>query len=572
MRCKNCGWENKQDCVVCEKCGFPLVTHIRKKTKTVISGLPTSDRFKQTGEVFTRQIQTKPFLSQDKPVIGFLYSISRGGITEYWPLHLGRNTIGCSNNNDIILLESSISSFHAVIHVMRTDKLKVYIQDDNSVNGTVVNGKDLDFVIHECRNGDIIEIGNYQLYLIIIDSDEIGLKVSDEFVGHEEESDRAVGSEHSDEQRLPRIPGGACIRSVGESSFKSSEEPLSSKDKLSPRSEELKRKLLEGAPVVIAPNDELTTTDSEVKIPQGKLIRRPICITDTFEPSVLQNESKRQSGFNIWERLFKRHKGYDVYGSVFAPAEVKQKSHMLVQLYLHLYEETEKVKTLAQESDKNAERRDYIPLQCKLKKGDKVDVQLNIYGETLLMSDKKSVIWQGTFTKCSFDYFVPKDIDADELSCVAMLTVNEVPVGEMRFITRIVDAPRQLNPEIIAHKYNKVFISYSHQDESKVKFLHEGLTMGGVPHFFDRSYLKPGDIFPKVIQDYINSADLFVLCWSENASKSEYVQKERLQALERAFPQVKPEQEAKLRIYPMSIEPRAELPIDMKENYHFGEI
>ena len=262
----------------------------------------------------------------------------------------------------------------------------------------------------------------------------------------------------------------------------------------------------------------------------------------------------------------------EVYSSVFAPSEVKRKSHMLVQVYLHLYEETEKVKALAQESDKNAERRDYIPLQCKLKKGDKVDVLLNIYGETLLMSDKKSVIWQGSFTKCSFDYFVPKDIDVDELSCVAMLTVNGVPVGEMRFITRIVDAPRQLNPEIIAHKYNKVFISYSHQDESKVKFLHEGLELGAVPHFFDRKYLKAGDVFPQVIQDYINSADLFILCWSENASKSEYVQKERLQALERAFPQVKPEQEAKLRIYPMSIEPRAELPTDMKENYHFGEM
>ena len=117
-----------------------------------------------------------------------------------------------------------------------------------------------------------------------------------------------------------------------------------------------------------------------------------------------------------------------------------------------------------------------------------------------------------------------------------------------------------------------MFISYSHQDESKVRFLHEGLELGAVPHFFDRKYLKAGDVFPQVIQDYINSADLFILCWSENASKSEYVQKERLQALERAFPQVKPEQEAKLRIYPMSIEPRAELPGDMKENYHFGEI
>ena len=262
----------------------------------------------------------------------------------------------------------------------------------------------------------------------------------------------------------------------------------------------------------------------------------------------------------------------EVYSSIFASSETKRKSHMAVQVYLHLYEETDKVKTLAQESDKNTERRDYIPLQCKLKKGDKVDVLLNIYGETLLMSDKENVVWQGAFTKCSFDYFIPKDIDVDELSCVALLSVNGVPVGEMRFITRIVDTPRQLNTEIIAYKYNKVFISYAHQDESKVKFLHEGLELGSVPHFFDRKYLKVGDVFPKVIQDYINSADLFILCWSENASNSEYVQKERLQALERAYPQVQPEQAAKLRIYPMNIEPHAELPIDMKNYYHFGTL
>lgn len=261
-----------------------------------------------------------------------------------------------------------------------------------------------------------------------------------------------------------------------------------------------------------------------------------------------------------------------VYSSIFAPAEMKPKSRMQVQVYIHLYEETERVKALAQKSDKDAERRDYIPLQCKLKRGDKVDVLLNIYGETLLMSDKKSVVWQGAFTKCSFDYFVPKDIDVDELSCVALLTVNEVPVGEMRFITKIVEAPRKLNPEIQAHKYNKVFISYSHQDEPKVKFLHKGLEMGNVPHFFDRNDLKAGDVFPQVIQNYINSADLFILCWSENASKSEYVQKERQQALERAFPQVQPERAAKLRIYPMNIEPHAELPADMKDNYHFGEL
>ncbi len=262
----------------------------------------------------------------------------------------------------------------------------------------------------------------------------------------------------------------------------------------------------------------------------------------------------------------------EVYGSIFAPAETRRKSHLMVQVYLHLLEETEKVKTLAKESQKDAERRDYIPLQCKLRKGDKVDVLLNIHGETLLMSEKKSVVWQGSFTKCSFDYFVPKDIEVDELSCVALLTVNDIPVGEMRFVTCIVETPRQLNTEIVARKYSKVFISYSHLDEFKVKFLHEGLELGGIPHFFDRHYLKAGDVFPQVIQDYIKSADLFILCWSENASKSEYVRKEMTQALERAFPQVKPQREAKLSIYPMNIEPRAELPIDMKEHYHFGEL
>ena len=310
--------------------------------------------------------------------------------------------------------------------------------------------------------------------------------------------------------------------------------------------------------------EKLLECDKEL---EAKMAQAQIC--ENLIEELIQQKNSLGKELAVLEE---QNKYNEVYSSIFAPAEVKRKSHLQVQVYLHLYEESEKVKSLAKESDKNAERRDYIPLSLKLKKGDKVDVEFNVYGATRLTSDRKSIVWQGSFTKCSFDYFVSKDIEVEELSCVALLSVNGVPIGEMRFITRVIETPRQLNPEIIAHKYSKVFISYSHQDESKVKFLHEGLELGSVPHFFDRKYLKAGDVFPQVIQDYINSADLFILCWSENASKSEYVQKERLQALERAFPQVQPENAAKLRIYPMNIEPRAELPIDMKNYYHFGEI
>jgi hypothetical protein len=289
----------------------------------------------------------------------------------------------------------------------------------------------------------------------------------------------------------------------------------------------------------------------------------------TFLMKTKQNE-KSGAGRKLLERLnIIRQK---VYASIFAPAEIRPLSHMLVQVYLHLYEETEKVKELAKEPQKGAERRDYISLQCKLKKGDKVDVLFTIYGKMLLMSEKKSLVWQGSFTKCSFDYFVPYSDEVNELSCVAMLSVNGIPVGEMSFVTCVVDSPRELNPEVISRNYQKVFISYSHEDVSKVMGFHEGLKLFKIEHFFDRDSLEIGAIFSLVIQEYINTADLFVLFWSENAAHSNYVQKEINQALERAYPQVQPEKDAKLRIYPLSIEPRAELPECMKPYYHFGEM
>ena len=259
----------------------------------------------------------------------------------------------------------------------------------------------------------------------------------------------------------------------------------------------------------------------------------------------------------------------NVFSSIFAPAEVKRSSHMLVQVYLHLPEETEKVQTFAREADKDAERRDYIPLQCKLRKGDSVGVLMSIYGESILMSEKKSVVWQGSFIKCSFDYFVPKDLDVEELSCMAMLTVNGIPAGEMRFITKVVENPRQLNPKIFSRQYQKIFISYAHQDEPKVEQMARAYKAQGVEYFFDRHYLQPGDIFPMKIREFIDSADLFILCWSANAANSDYVDLERKRALERAYPKIKPIEKAPLRIYPMSIEPRAELPADMRDTYNF---
>ena len=282
-------------------------------------------------------------------------------------------------------------------------------------------------------------------------------------------------------------------------------------------------------------------------------------------PTYLPKTNKK--GF--FSRLFGK-KYDDVFSSVFAPAETKRGRHLLIQVYLHRSKETEKVISLAMETDKNTERRDYISLQCRLRKGDAVDVMLSIFGEKILMSQKKTLSWQGTFTKCSFDWLVPKNLEENELSCMAVLAVNGAQVGELSFIVQIKENPKMLHPEVFSRQYKKIFISYAHQDEEIVKMIAHAYDAQGVDYFFDRHYLKPGAVFPLEIEKYIDSADRFILCWSANAAKSDYVRKELKHALKRAFPNVKPIEAAPLSIYPLSIKPRAdELPDEIRDIYNF---
>jgi len=121
-----------------------------------------------------------------KPVVGFLYSVSRTAAGEFWPLHIGQNTIGQSETCDIVLPEGTVSGEHAVIVVRKMkkpEKVIASISDARSTNGTMINGESLGFAAEECKNGDVITIGDcYELLLILVDTAELGLSVSDNFI------------------------------------------------------------------------------------------------------------------------------------------------------------------------------------------------------------------------------------------------------------------------------------------------------------------------------------------------------------------------------------------------------
>ena len=131
-------------------------------------------------------IPTTPSMNNQKPIVGFLYSISKSASGEFWPLRIGSNSIGRSADCDVCLGEATVSEQHAVLVVRQMknpEKIIASICDARSTCGTMINGESLGFDQRECFNGDIITIGeHYDLYFILIDAKQIGLNVCRDFM------------------------------------------------------------------------------------------------------------------------------------------------------------------------------------------------------------------------------------------------------------------------------------------------------------------------------------------------------------------------------------------------------
>lgn len=114
---------------------------------------------------------------QQRPLVGVLYSISAGTDGELFPVYVGRNTIGSDPSCDICLREASVSSVHGLLLArkqvsdMGGDYINVSLSDNNSIYGTTLNGEPLGYDKAECKDGDIIVIGqNYEFVLSLFNA------------------------------------------------------------------------------------------------------------------------------------------------------------------------------------------------------------------------------------------------------------------------------------------------------------------------------------------------------------------------------------------------------------------
>lgn len=172
---------------------------------TVVPGMENigmADKASEVAANSAQQAARRP-TQTSRPVVGFLYSVSRTPMGEYWPLLMGRNTIGQGPDCDIQLAEGTVSRNHAMIATRPLKSgIAIAITDAQSTNGTMINGEMIGFSAEECHNGDIITIGNnYELLLIVIDSTKLGLHVAEGFIPVEtggNDNDEEDGEDYDD--------------------------------------------------------------------------------------------------------------------------------------------------------------------------------------------------------------------------------------------------------------------------------------------------------------------------------------------------------------------------------------
>jgi len=202
MRCKNCGWDNPEGNVKCEKCNVSLSSYEieaemprsgydsddfnPKATYVGCSACgypvrPTDTECPVCGHVFSGSNVDKTGsgtviqgVASDKEVVdkqrkrlvAFLVTYSNSPNGVFFPLFEGKNYIGRDHSSHVCLQDdSTISERHMSILFRPVDR-KFKFKDEQSSNGSFVNGQLLDE--GELKNFDEIRIGATRLLFMEI--------------------------------------------------------------------------------------------------------------------------------------------------------------------------------------------------------------------------------------------------------------------------------------------------------------------------------------------------------------------------------------------------------------------
>ena len=222
--------------------------------------------------------------------------------------------------------------------------------------------------------------------------------------------------------------------------------------------------------------------------------------------------------------------------SAFAPDGARPGDTVLIQIFLHKVGETVQATALAKEADAEAARRGVATLTSQVQRGQRVDVLLEATG---LSVDEpfQCLVWWGFPRSCNFIASIPARTAAQAVHVRVRLRLDNVPVGMLAFALKIAgSAEPHTQSELrgdAARRYQYAFLSYASADRSEVLKRAQALKAARIDFFHDLLSLEPGRRWLPRLYEEIDRCDVFVLFWSSNAAKSEWVRRESERALDR---------------------------------------
>ena len=223
--------------------------------------------------------------------------------------------------------------------------------------------------------------------------------------------------------------------------------------------------------------------------------------------------------------------------AVYSPPQWEGETTELVQICVYLKKDLNTVETESLAVDPMARRLRAQVLGVELSRNTRLSITLSLDPPCDISPPLAAVIWRGEAISVSFAVKILEVLRrVRALGTVEIrLDRSAAPIGVLHFRVELV--PKGTRTESVARPLGEVarltefvFVSYASEDRSEVLRRVQGLKALGIQFFQDILSLSPGQRWAQELWRCIDQSDVFLLCWSSSASKSEWVRKEYLQA------------------------------------------
>jgi hypothetical protein len=254
--------------------------------------------------------------------------------------------------------------------------------------------------------------------------------------------------------------------------------------------------------------------------------------------------------------------------SVFAPPSAPPGETILVQVFLHVPEQSARAQFMASVMDASTTFKGVQSLEVAVPRGARVTAALSV-ADAEVDEPQQSVVWRGEPVFAQFLLRLPERAAGSALYPVVRISVGGALVGRISFRISLdagASRPKSEPRGDSAKRYQHAFLSYAATDRREVLKRAQVLKAAGVGFFQDVLSLDPGDRWQREIYRHIDRCDLFLLFWSKAARDSEWVIREAEYALARQRTGEEPD------IVPVILEgPPVILPPESLKELHFND-